>query len=57
MSIIFNSSKSNVLSLNNSTPLEVKCKKNLFDIDCDDGITFLPDDSILLQPVDDDNSK
>ncbi|XP_022182513.1 uncharacterized protein LOC111042274 isoform X2 [Myzus persicae] len=49
--------KSNVLSLNNSTPLEVKCKKNLFDIDCDDGITFLPDDSILLQPVDDDNSK
>jgi len=29
-------SKSHVLSLNKITPLEVNCKKNLFDINCKD---------------------
>lgn len=61
-SIILISSKSNVSSLNKITPLEVNCKKNLFDINCKnvsvtEGIQFLPDESILLQSLDDNTSK
>ncbi|KAF0713445.1 THAP-type domain-containing protein [Aphis craccivora] len=57
-----NISKSNVSSLNKITPLEVNCKKNLFDINCKDvsvteGIQFLSNGSILLQSLDDNTSK